>query len=244
MKKYLRIASILFVLAACMVLSGCSLIDEMRASHGFWDNGNIKLGDDEYILMSENDSLLNDYLYDEFEDPIYITECDVPVLLSVFCGDDFRLSGDGIFLRRYYYSESDTVYCRKDKYDDIVKRIDEGNFFDGMCYFYYDDSYEYVYRFLTNSEIETIENVLATEEPLNLPENAEFPYDYMIYIYRCSEDLVFSEDAYELFVSDGTYYITAQDDGDFPIYRVPHEYNDVFEEIMSDYVNSDQYIYW
>lgn len=251
MKRLLKILSLMLVLAVCVSLTGCKELEKMRKEQGVWDNGNIRVGSTEYILLPSCESLKPDYRYNE--NTVSVTEKDVPVLLSGFIGTTFQKTNDGIFLLNYsdYYVASENytqIYCRSDKYDSVTEHISKENYFDGYCYSYIDYSTYFdddewgsvKYHIFSAEEAEALEKALKSVKPTVMPDIADITYEYQVYIERCSNDLLFREDAFDLSVSDNRYFITAAEGDDSLLYEIPEEYNTVFESIMADSVNSEQ----
>ena len=102
MKKTTRILALCIALVfVCLSATGCNAIEEMRERHGFYTKtGSIMIGDTEYLLLPENEyfSPLRDNA-----DEIYVTDKDVPVLLSAMLGDGFNLYNDGLILSNAIY---------------------------------------------------------------------------------------------------------------------------------------------
>ena len=124
MKKILKtVAVILLVCSMLFAVTGCNYIDEMRANQGFWQkDGSILFRGSEYILLPACEQL-----DPEWDDAwIYITEPDVPVLLSDKFGDWVDVSENGYFILATYENGGTdlSVYCRKDKYEEIKDYIE------------------------------------------------------------------------------------------------------------------------
>lgn len=237
MKKSFRI----FALLAALTLLVCSLVgcsaplDEMRAAQGFWnEDGSISYDGNVYKLLP----------YCEDLNPIRrkyinITEGDVPVLLSEMMGTECYISNDGVFIINtvYGYGENEMKYCRADKYDEIVERIENGVTLDGYCHVYYDytleteRAYKFSYR-----EVEAINETLAGE-PMTLPSGANMEWDYKIDVYRCSYDLIFRSDALNIYITNGvcTLMVYNPTDGHAEFYEVSEENKAIFDGIVRDF---------
>ncbi|MBR7133059.1 MAG: hypothetical protein IKD04_05950 [Clostridia bacterium] len=245
MKKILRVL-ICTVTVLCLVLSlsGCQMLDTMKATHAVWnENGNIVLGNTEYLALPPCDELQPEYSFERND--IYVTDSDVPVLLSQFLGQDFSHSDDGVFLSNYYdYTESVT-YCRKDRYDEIINHIQNGIEYDKLCYYYsyYDDErgdWEDKYYILSENEASAVKTVYTTVSPTQLPAGAELTaIEYSAHLMFCLDDLPFKKDFCELAVVSDTYYLIEYPDEGSVVYQVPKELNSTFKSIMSALIKSE-----
>ncbi len=239
MKRRMRIlALVLAVFCLCATLSGCKYLDNMRANHAKWiDVQTILWNDTEYKLLPKSDELRP--IYDNY-DNIYVTETDVPVLLSRLMGEWMEPCNEGLLLK------GDNIYCRADKYDEIVKRIQEGFVPDGCYYPYVDYESEYwdtLYYELKTDELEAVENVLATVQGEVLPEIAYPTYDYLIELELCTKDLLFSQHYVDIFVINDSYYLVDYVEDDMVMYEVPDDMNDIFGKITKFLVESED-DYW
>ena len=229
MKKFIRFVALLVLL--CISLSGCSYLDELRATRGvFTEDGAIVMSDGtKYLPLPENE-----YFCPDFSNPIYIDivkDEDVPLLLTGLLGIWGYLSKDGQFIQDDAAIPQN--YCREDLYDSIVKRMNEGFEPELYCYSYYDDTvYESRLYTLTSQQAEAIEAVLASQEPFTLPDGATMNYDYRVFLYHCSNDYLFRQDSVKICFADGTFYVV---DGEL-IYKVPNSYYVTFARAVKKYL--------
>ena len=228
MKKFIRFVSLLVLLCVC--LSGCSYLDELRATRAVvTEDGTIRFFDGaEYKLLPESkyfDPDLGDYT------TIYVAaDEEIPLLLIADFGDYGYKSENGQFIEVYPQEYSYQRYCRADSYDVILSRINSGFTPDVYAYSYYDyktDSDQFYT--LTAQQAEALEAVLATQEPYQLPSNAKLTYLYSVRLYQCSRDFLFRKYAVLIFYNEGKYYVLGQDS---QIYDVPQELTPVFDAIM------------
>lgn len=233
----------------CMSLSGCQELDEARRNHALYnENGSITLNGMEYKALPQCTDLQPDI---DFGRTIYVTEEDVPVLLSSSMGDYYDISTDEMFLLSGVsglkngvdglYSEN--VYCREDKYGEVRSKIEGGNYFTGYCYEYYDYSAEdnsVRYYKLTSDEIAAVETVLMTGVPELVSMAVGVDYDYMIELEACSEDMLFRRWSFDLYVKNGVCFLAEYSDTDIALYPVPDELEHTFDNIVSDYIEAEE----
>ena len=249
MKKLIRITALMLsVLLLCSVFTGCDELDRMRNAHAVKkENGNILLNGNEYkyVTFASRTSLFNFDLVASSE--IYVTEPDVPVLLSEsfyeYYGD---VSENGKYL--YIYDESyDSVYCRTDEYDNLTERLEAAFEPEVLAYPYYHYDYDngediYGSYVLTEDEQKAVESVMLSVEPVQLDDYSEYNADDYIYIYECSEDLIFNRIVMTLEVKSGRYALATDIGGGITeVRRVPDELFGVFQKIMAQnyYYTSD-----
>ena len=229
MKKFIRFVALLVLL--CISLSGCSYLDELRATRGvFTEDGAIVICDGvRYLLLPENK-----YFYPDFTDDstiYFIDDEEIPLLLTDILGSWGYKSKDGRFLQDD--SAITQNYCREDLYDSIVERMNNGFTPELYCYLYY--SYETESRqlyTLTHQQAEAIEAVLANQEPFTLPDGAKMDYDYLVYLYHCSSDYLFRQNSVKICFADGTFYVV---DGEL-IYKVPNNFYVTFARAVKKYL--------
>lgn len=241
MKKMLRRAAWLFA-AALLVCSlcGCSYLDELRANQATYDtDGNICWKGSTYKLLNYSDSLYPEMDYDT---SIYVTEPDIPVLLCEFLALDYlNPSTDGRFLETEEYN----YYCREDVYEEISGRLQADFEPEVICYFYdtYDEQtwdYEENIYTLTQEQVEAIELVVTTVEPVSNSETGIYPsYDYSVYIYECSADMLLQTCSTELAVFGEQYYLLVYTETDVLIFTVPEGCNEIFDGIVSAYETAE-----
>ena len=231
MKKSIRITALLLaILMPALPLVGCDRIDEMRANQGFWiDAGSISFNGQTYKLLSPD----RRYLHIEFEPyrKLEITEKNVPVLLSERYGKNFLISYDEVFI-----AHGSEYYCRVDKYDYVEDRIKHHGNMDYWGFYYNTISDNNKSgQLLTDEEMDVIIDIIMSVEGIEYGEwrNNWGKYYNTVYIYRCSEDMLFRKksETMILFHPGGRYFIV---DEDFA-YFVPEEYNDLFENMLKEY---------
>lgn len=87
MKKVIKTVLVLLaVVGMLLCLCGCTGLENMRKNQAFSrENGEILWNGAVYKALPESEYLFVDTGY--FDDTVYLTEPDVPVLLSVFFGN-------------------------------------------------------------------------------------------------------------------------------------------------------------
>ncbi len=238
MKKIKRLAALLLAAVLCLSLAGCRELDEARANQAFWNpDGSIQWGDFSYKALPACDEF-NPQTADR--PTIWVTEPDVPVLLRDAFGKWMDRSEDEVFL----WLESGTIYCREDKYDAIAQRIENGFVRDGYAYFYGEYSeetgewQERVYK-LSPSQEKVVDDIVATVEPEDIPDNATMEYEYGITLHEVSDDLLFRRESYGLEAIGDTYYVVDYLTESTTVYKVPAVYQDTFAAIMAPYLKAE-----
>lgn len=243
MKKYFKVSAI--ILCICLVgmlFAGCSGIKEMRASQAFYTDKGIEYGGKTYVPFLEDIPYLSPEVKDD--DSIYITQKDVPVLLSAFFGQESNISLDGSFIISVMYSDDaeyeTKYYCLEEKYDEILATVEKGFTIAGFKYKLYDwwsdEPIEYNF---TDAEVKATLSVLSTEpQVITGPMMSEF--DQEISITAFSADKYFKNDFFSIGEYKGAYYILEYDKDYNPakLYTVPNELCKVFKEIVDGYVKN------
>lgn len=248
MKKAIRcILVVVAVLCLCASLSGCSMIEEMRAAHGVKTDANtVTYNGEEYKKLPASDILMPIFSKDMKE--LYVTAPDVPVLLSIFYGEYCTLSDDGVYLEYIQNYEEDGViyYCRSDKYEQALDIVQNGFEPAGYLYTYevLEDPVEWVVRTDTYTfsaeEIRAINAVLQTAEPISVVGDLYTESEEYTEVYCYGEDAAFREYAFDLCVMNDGYYVI-QYDADTETstaLKVPEEYASVFAAILQPLVES------
>lgn len=103
MKKITKITALaVAVIMLCLSLTGCASLDLKREEHAVWTNDksidSITLSDGETYLKLDKEYA--DKVYIDYFNwlPVYVTEKDVPVLLSGRLGEALRLTEDKSFI--------------------------------------------------------------------------------------------------------------------------------------------------
>ncbi len=242
MKKIIKITALILIISVIgILLCGCNGLDKMKASQAFFTkDGKIVYGNTEYLPLPESEELLP--LTDNEFEYIYVTAEDVPVLLSQFLCEEYQLCGGGKFLASAYGETN--YYCRSDVYTSVTEQIENGFIPEcySYCYFDFDTDATKYYR-LSEEQKSAIDTVISSVSPEIIPKIAEITSDYSVIINACSNDMVFSKYACDLYLNGDDYYITrpSENDSNLLMYPVPESMSDIFGGIMKEFINSESY---
>ncbi|MDO5124335.1 MAG: hypothetical protein Q4D44_06695 [Eubacteriales bacterium] len=254
MKKTVKIlAAVILLAVVCMSFSGCTLIDEMRASQVIDKGQYLTLGEDTFVKIPYCSFLYPDF-YGKNSKTVTITEEDVPVLASTMFGLESELSADGNFIRSNdWYStvaEGNVMYCKESVKDEVMKIMESGITTNTYKYEVYNyDIGWYIDRILTVKENETLDKAAKEGKVLGGEDPFEY-WDAVATINAYVEGLPFENFRYEITSLNGKYYIKEmvipeglegadkenyiydQFDAEYVWKKVPEKYNSVFEKIM------------
>ena len=236
-RAWKRCVALLLILLLTLGLCGCDALDDMRKAQMQLDeNGDVVFEGIRYQRLPEGEFLSPEYSGLQY---IFITEPDVPVLLSqILCETMMAISEDGNFL---VDMENGVCYCREELYESVFDQIMNGFEVAAMQYDYgcYDEE-EGMYRqmayTLTQAQRDAVYEVLETVEPVAVGQDWYINGQWYLYLYECSQDGFFKKEAVELVVGEDSYTLI-QENGDKTLaYLVPSAYKTVFEQIISAYV--------
>lgn len=265
MKKAIKIGIVLLILSVmCMSLCSCQALDDMRNNQAFWTdtskeeityNGtNYK-----YIPVSLTTELYPCDVYDS-QLYLYITEKDVPVLLSS-TGDNATISYDKNIITRYSESGASNVYyVEESMYDEVIDDI-KNNKFDNYCVYQYvqtelqDHSYDYSfeYRMLNEEEQKAVEDVLENVKPVIIEDYSYSLYSYGADIQKCDKNGLFCRQPFDSITlyqrQNGEYCIciesypsdTSEDLPDTKRYDIPEKYEKLFKRMYQNADNPDYF---
>ncbi len=222
MKRATRILSSILVSALLLCsLCGCNYIDKARRNQAFKDiDGTITYNGYEYKYCIN----VNEYFDPHMKyDYIYITEPDVPVLLSSLLGEASDISYDGAVIAK----GSGGYYIRTDIYDAVLEEMSDP-VMNSMYYFKLEINNQgfptgYTPIKLTDEETEAILNV-AKGEPV---EAAHSSFEYSLNISIYSEDLYFYSHSFYIATIDSAAYIYFYKDGERIFYKAQEEYEKI-----------------
>ena len=168
MKKYLRLVSVLLLsLLICLSFCSCFDVEGMREAHAKWGNAEktiIKFQGEEYKLLPKCDALY--VAPSEDLNNGYVTDSDVPVLLSESYGRSIVIGRDAEMLVAGIWEDDyncNRVFCRSDLYEAKVNAIEN---FELNAYCIYDSvvgGSVSQYRLLTGDSISAIKTALSGE---------------------------------------------------------------------------------
>lgn len=235
MKKWKRWLVLALATVLCLSLCGCDELETMRSEHGVWQEDGSILWNGAVYRKLENTLSMGEFDFTYSYVTIYVTEPDVPVLLSTMFGEAMDVSADGTILEHYDYrlvEERTTWYCREDVYDEMVKKLENGVTLNTYCYYYWDfDRGKNVPYYLTEEQANTMHRILATVDPV-LSADFDEPIEDELYLYVTDENRMFEQGTDKwLCITQSRYCIESFDE----IYVVPMEYNAIFDEIWKAY---------
>ena len=230
MKKYIKLLCVLLLtVIMCLSFCSCKELDEMRDSQAVWGQteDTLYFRNAEYKLLPACDDLS---LVPGGHG--YITESDVPVLLSSNLGTHMSYDRDAIFIVSGHWQnkpECNKVWCRADKYDEICKAIDSYTL-NRYCIYnpkfeegYYYEKYTSVYTLLPEEVSDIINTAFAAEGVIF---NEWNQYNYLTEsLYSCDETLLFvSEQPLQIVENNnGEMFILKQTGVDWYKYSISNE---------------------
>ena len=223
MKKFSRFAAL--ILAAVMLtltLCSCNYLDSKRAHQAFYtDDTRREIEYDgnkyKYINPGRLDFVFGDTFYLD-EEPFYVTEKDVPVLLASRYGEYMTINDDKTLICLWRGGERPIWHIREDLYESAKKTLESAAldryFMSWNEYPNEDDPYQEGYS--NNMLIDDAMTALikrTLETPTN--ERKEFTVlskeDYMtqvFYLKPCDKDLLVTTEATIYLIKDsGKYYV-------------------------------------
>jgi hypothetical protein len=233
MKKIKRILAASLILAVLLLCGGCADLDKMRANHAFFSDETlqeIQWQGNKYKRLPYHPLMMISYT----EQMVYLTEADVPVLLSELLGDIVTASSDKVLLEVCVEGMAETaMFAREDHYERILQQIKEGPVLSQMNYEYFSEDGTWSSIGLNAAQIAAVEQVLATV-PKSLGRNG-YGEDYSVYLYRSSEDGYFQQELASISVLSGEYRLICNVDGEDFLYTVPEELIPIYAEIINPY---------
>ncbi len=241
MKKHIkRISALVLSVACCLVLCSCSAIKEMRQSQAFYgeNEGEIIWGGQVY--KSLNIYEFPEGLETQIGDVCYITEKDVPVLLSQLIGDDMYYNYNKTILNRDYSS----YYVREDVYD-YVENLMEYPYLDKYCVEVDDGfSYNVSYEPAKQRYLDAIAQIASSENKVSLDMYYSDALDTVDWtsIYKCDEQMIFLNEVYKIEEDkSGDIYVTEFDiemkyedySSSYQTYRVPDDKKAMMKELLT-----------
>ncbi|MBQ9860468.1 MAG: hypothetical protein IJO76_07345 [Clostridia bacterium] len=250
MKRTKRIIALLLAVVLCLPFTGCRALDTMRQEQAFrQEDGSILWSGAVYRPLSNYGDL--NFPWEADIPTVCVTKPDVPVLLSNILGDSMEVYHDGLFLKgeTFHYDVDSGVYCRADRYEEMVSRIAAGYETEIISYDYekYDEEEWFVNATytLTEEQAAAALEVYETVIPTTPQDGMEFISDYCISLYGGSKDGLFSRYLFDIELAGSTYYVTEWlgDDGGYLLYRVPEEKVPVFAALMNPMIEAQDELY-
>lgn len=248
MKKNTKfLVLVLALVMICLCLTGCDELDQMREEQAVWttkDSTDSITYKGTYYKKLDIDNTPNPLYNQNISGTVYVTDPDVPVLLSNRFGEYFNISEDESFITGWLYTDGymfigeEVLYCRADIYDYIMSKISEGVEYTKYGFGYYQWDEEeltdiWTYTYLTSEEINAVNKVLEEVEPVS-DSNIAYNETYILSLDKVSENDYFGRCAFELYVDGtGTYYLVQYSEtlDMHTHYEVPKEFSPIFEEL-------------
>ncbi len=227
MKKYAKIiVLILTVFTFCTILCSCDALDEMRDDQGYWKKDGTILYQDNVYVKVDHYANVN---FDEVGHGglIYITEKNIPVLLSKKYGSRFNITKDEVII-----TAGNEIYALAGKHAEIEKdaeKTSKGNYdFFTVSYF---DTYDMEQEFDC-----TPEETAAIKATISKRDTTQFEWEITrdFHLYENSKSGYFGGYYGTIAqLDDGRYIITNGDIG----FVVPEEYKKTFDGLYSKRVD-------
>ncbi len=239
MKKMKRWCAALTAVVLCLSLCGCAELDKMQAAHGVWvDDKTVEWNGNTYTLLEGywTDLSIN------YGETVFITDPDVPVLLSQVMGEVCTVNNTGTLLSCYiddiWLGESgERIYCRSDLVEWLEDAFINGYELETFQCEYWDDTVgEACLYTLTDEQVQAVNTVLDTVDPFAVEDY--YPSDYSsVTLYGYSAYCLFMEQIGWIDQIDGCYYIFRENEHEGygwneDCYIVPAELNTIFASIM------------
>lgn len=244
MKKiYKSILAFALALMLLLSLSGCGALDQMRSEQAHnLGYGTIRWNGETYRALP-----ICDYLYPimDYTASIYVTDEDVPVLLStMFHQETLDVSVDKNFLHAPW---TNVYYCREPLYEELCQRIKAPFEPDMICYefsVYNEDTGKFEDRYykLTDGQIEGLEEMLRGEALPNNDIMWEKQYWGMT-LYKSSEDRLLKKDYMDIYYTGNGYFLLTRPEGSAEqLYAVPQKFNGLLDKITAAYKQQNGFI--
>ena len=242
MKHWIKRISLLLLLGVLLLsLCGCDDLDRMRSLQVFLEkDGSFYHEGTHYVQLDANDYFnpVSNYTRN-----FYLTEADVPVLLSSeFAVGHLQFTEDGRFCRDVYHSNR--WFCAEDLFEEIQAKNQKPFVPDTVFYEYYiytgQGNYEKKLYFLSPEEIAAVDAVRSTE-PLKLSDGMYISYDWGLGLTAATEDLLFQRGGPSVFKTYNAYYLEIEEDYGVTTYQVPEAYNETFDHILKAYAETTFY---
>lgn len=245
MKKSKRWIALLLALLLCASLCGCQELEDMRANHAVWQEDGTILWNG--VVYRELADVPEEYQH-VVDGMIFVTEADVPVLLSQEFGTNWTVDTERGLLHSWNHNGQETFFCREDRYEEMAEYFQK--YFDKELvmdtYFYHSwpvshgQQTEETY-YLSDSEKTAVNTLLNGSEFVVLKDQDEFfgsfeDDEFCVTLGRCDEKFLFVEHYVVEIVSkrEGFYLFL-----DGRLATVPAEYNDVFRNNVADFYENE-----
>ncbi len=236
MKKIKRILAALILCVLAFSLAGCAELDEMKARHAVWleKNETIQLNGATYRRL-EPSAMLEVW---DAKDVVFVTNEDVPVLLSKQYGERMSIGESGILLESYeWVGDCPAIYCHTDHYESVKNQIVYGPTLSEVLYNYWDDEGNNMEYRLSPQEIAAVEAILAGAPSLSGVERYHLDESFSFNLERSSADGLFRTTLCEVLVDEQKIRLVKDIDYDglVEVYDIPAEQFALFEKIIEKF---------
>ena len=237
MKKCKRWIAVLLISVMCLSLCGCQDLEDMRAAHALLqEDGSIKWNGNVYRLMTISPEKTGILFADN---NVWVTEKDVPVLLSEQFGQYARVSQNGVVLVMYGH-DGETLYCREDQYNATMEYLQNAEL-TTYYYTYWDyDTGNEQYYYLSTLQGDVIDRAIVTSVFTAVEDEFYYSFgedDFVVSLGKCDESRLFGEHyVVQIARKNGRFYLIAPDNF---ITEVDASYTDTMKRIVSVYYNEE-----
>ncbi len=256
MKNLKKLFAIVLCLIICLSLCSCNFIDNMREKQAYSDDkGNIIYKDKTYKLLSECSYFNPDF---SKNNTIYLTEKDVPVLLSRAYGYNRKISNDELFIRETVYNDNYGTggylyYAREDVYEAYEEKITMYTYFDGYAFSY--TAYETNTEGNSNNYPKTLTKYKMLDDEVTEVLSFLFDYGgdsyitgvediynyYITDIYQISKDTNFKKLCGSIYDTPYGIYLTSNDQyGGTKYHKISTIYDKALRKIIDDFKSLDK----
>lgn len=239
--KYLKLIPLM--LMTVFLLSGCVSLQDLRDDHAIYTDKSEKeiiWQGRKYLYLTDTSESNFSPDYD-FDNPINITDKEVPVLLAGYEGSFGYVSKDSVFISLY-----EKVYCLEEKYEEkkgLVENPPELKYF---AYQYYEDDEYSTMHF----EVLDTDKTKQLEDMLKACTVEKKDVDYMVVaeMYHSSKDGLFCayNDITLCMNEEEQYFWDIYENEEYNLYKIPKEYNKTIEKVFEDAIRiaEENMEYW
>ncbi|MBR5525144.1 MAG: hypothetical protein IKU51_07750 [Clostridia bacterium] len=238
MKKMKRIVALVLTLLICLILCSCKELDEKRQRHALrqadgtvcWNGAVYKpLSEYGYEVIQE----LN--IFESAGGYVYVTDADVPVLLSNYFGVGMSLYKNDSFMMSW---RNERFYCRTDAYEQVVADLD------AIVARKVAVGYSFTFRSPYNGQeivvpltqeqqnaLETVKSTVTSEYWVK----PELKFDAVTLVEHNCFGEPLNDVAMLECTPDGGYVLIMHVEEPIRQFEVPEEYNALFDEMMAPF---------
>ena len=222
-----RLASVLLIVLICLSLCSCTMLDKMKEQQAFF------LNDDktEFVWQGvtyKQIPIEDDIFYSDLQQGGYITQSDVPVLLSEVNGYYFWVcEPQGLI------ETNGNFYCKADEYDYYMTLIANYN----------KNKYAYRTEEILGPNSYRAHLNIVDEETIKAIEYFNLQTQWMYTIYTCEDTGTFYDRCFDVVEvrGEGYYFQYENKINGEEHYKVPEEYRKLFDKIYDEVQSQDKY---